>query len=68
METTIMGYIGILGTILGFYWDNGYGSSPCFLQDIWVILILGGYCRPQYRRRVTPPLGHGYGHGCGMVW
>ena len=23
METTIMGYIGILGYILGIYWDNG---------------------------------------------
>ena len=23
METTIMGYIGIIGTILGLYWDNG---------------------------------------------
>ena len=23
METTIMGYIGILGTILGLYWDIG---------------------------------------------
>ena len=23
METTIMGYIGIIGYILGYYWDNG---------------------------------------------
>ena len=23
METTIMGYIGIIGYILGLYWDNG---------------------------------------------
>ena len=23
METTIMGYIGIMGYMLGLYWDNG---------------------------------------------
>ena len=34
METTIMGYIGIIGYILGLYWDNGkengnYLTLPC---------------------------------------
>ena len=27
METTIMGYIGIIGTILGLYWDNGKNGN-----------------------------------------
>ena len=29
METTIMGYIGIIGYILGFYWDNGKENGSC---------------------------------------
>ena len=27
METTIMGYIGIIGYILGLYWDNGKNGN-----------------------------------------
>ena len=27
METTIMGYVGIIGYILGLYWDNGKNGN-----------------------------------------
>ena len=31
METTIMGYIGVLGYILGLYWDNGKENGNYYL-------------------------------------
>ena len=31
METTIMGYIGILGYRLGLYWDNGKENGNYYL-------------------------------------
>ena len=31
MEATIMGYIGILGYVLGLYWDNGKENGTYYL-------------------------------------
>ena len=31
METTIMGYRGIMGTILGLYWDNGKENGNYYI-------------------------------------
>ena len=34
METTIMGYIGIIGYILGFYRDNGKENGN-YYSNFW---------------------------------
>ena len=31
METTIMGYIGVTGYILGLYRDNGKENGNCYI-------------------------------------
>ena len=31
METSVMGYIGIIGYILGLYWDNGEENGNYYL-------------------------------------
>ena len=34
METTIIGYIGIVGYILGICWDNGKWKLPSGVSEI----------------------------------
>ena len=46
METTIMGYLGIVGYILGYYWDNGKENGNYYnglYRDyrVYVGVILG---------------------------
>ena len=53
METTIMGYIGIIGYMLGLYWDNGKENGNYYLgfrfgycppvSNSWIILIMWLY-------------------------
>ena len=38
METTIMGYIGIIGYILGFYKDNGQEHGNYYVSLVVVCL------------------------------
>ena len=33
METTIMGYIRVIGYILGLYWDNGNILGLCVMLE-----------------------------------
>ena len=35
MEITIIGYIGIIGYILGLYWDDGKENGT-YYQGFWV--------------------------------
>ena len=46
METTIMGYIGIIGSIMGYYWDTGkehgnYYNGLCRDYRVYVGVLLG---------------------------
>ena len=43
METTIMGYIGILGTILGLYWDSAPWVSLPWLGQLQLKLTTSGH-------------------------